>query len=85
MTNPWMSEYGGVPEYNPADAPKCRINISASSTVEISKIYGPWAVLPIRISLDYDKGQWVSPSAIIASSGVATTATWPPQDRCHFH
>lgn len=35
------------------------VNISASHAVIIDKLFGPWAVDLIRVSLDYENADWV--------------------------
>lgn len=35
------------------------VDIFAGDSIEITKDFGPWAVSPIRVTLDYEKAAWV--------------------------
>lgn len=56
----WCEVRNGQLELNPdLEHERVKVNIGAFQTVTIDKMYGPSALNPIRIHLDFDKGEWV--------------------------
>ena len=45
------------------------VNISSEPTVEINKLYGPWAVWSVRARLDYATTEWVIEQEIWRGEG----------------
>jgi hypothetical protein len=41
------------------DRHKARIDVTTEGVIEINKEYGPLAYMPIRVSLDYGRCEWV--------------------------